>query len=595
MAALKVAALPLFHGHGHTRSSPGLPDTTAAVGHALHALPVLFAAAVSRRALMGLPALSADHAGGLRRVAVNVWRNHALEPLLPALEAYAAFGRWQPVWHFGPYDDSLSLMPALAAALELVWLDRSRVRLDRDAGGGFVDWLGMRLRSLREQSASPIVLCTWADGEAESRALAALVAGLPGVHWADMAAACAEARTPLLDRRAASLAGTPVSATAQLLLARELACRWLPGAVLPPIKALALDLDHTLHAGVLGEDGVDGVQLTPAHASLQRMLRGLRERGVFLALVSRNEPADVRALFEQRSDYPLRWDDFSATEVSWGDKAGAIARIALQLRIAPEAVLYVDDNPGELLAVATGLPAVHQVPAAADAAVTERAVAHYPGLWRWAAGSDDAKRVVDLAMNAERERLAMEHKRHAGHTDPEAYFRELQVCLNIRVDDRSLLPRLGELARKTNQFNLSLSRMPESTMAERMVDPAAGVAAVSLSDRLADSGVVAVVVARREGGSLLVEELSISCRAMGRRMEDATVLNALRAMPIFAGCEQLVFEVAEGPRNTPARDWLAALLHLQSPLPAGRHALAAARVHEFAAPAAITIECPGRS
>ena len=380
---MKVAALPLFHGHGHTSSSPCLPDTTAAVGHAL---PVLFAAAVSRRALMSLPALSADEANGLRRVAVNVWRNHALEPLLPALEAYAAFGRWQPVWHFGPYDDSLSLMPAPAAAVELVWLDRSRVRLCGDAGGGFVDWLGMRLRALRAQSSAPIVLCTWADGETEAQALASLVASLPCVHWADLAAACAETRTPLIDRRAASLTGTPVSASAQLLLARELAGRWLPGAALPPIKALALDLDHTLHAGALGEDGVCGVQLTLAHASLQRMLRGLRERGVFLALVSRNEPADVRSLFEQRSDYPLRWEDFSVTEVSWGNKVGAIARITSQLRISPDALLYVDDNPEELLALATGLPAVHQVPAASDAAVTERAIAHYSGLWRWAVG-----------------------------------------------------------------------------------------------------------------------------------------------------------------------------------------------------------------
>ena len=397
---MKVAALPLFHRHGQTRSSHRLPDTTAAVGHALHALPVLFAAAVSRRALMGLPALSADETGGLRRVAVNVWRNHVLEPLLPALEAYAAFGRWLPVWRFGPYDDSLSPMPAPASAAELVWLDRSRVRLDGDAGGGFVAWLGVRLRALRAQSAAPIVLCTWTESNAEAQALAALVAGLPGVHWADVAAACAQARTPLLDRRAARLAGTPVSASAQLLLARELGCRWLPGAALPPIKALALDLDHTLHAGMSGKDGACGVELTSAHASLQRMLRSLRERGVLLALVSRGELADVRALFEKRRDDPLRWDDFSVTEVSCGNRAGAIARIARQLRIAPDALLYVDTSPADLLAVATGLPAAHRVHAAADAELTERAVAHYPGLWRWPVAHPAAvppDRVVDGA------------------------------------------------------------------------------------------------------------------------------------------------------------------------------------------------------
>ena len=168
------------------------------------------------------------------------------------------------------------------------------------------------------------------------------------------------------------MAGTPVSNAAQPLLARKLACHWIPATIFPPIKAVALDLDNTLHDGVLGEDGIQGVQLTPAHQALQHFIKSLQQRGIFIALLSRNEPIDVEALFAQRDDYPLRWDDFSVTEISWGDKAAAINRIAKALRVAADSILFVDDNPGELASVAAQLPQVHTVYASPDAGQTQR-------------------------------------------------------------------------------------------------------------------------------------------------------------------------------------------------------------------------------
>lgn len=542
---------------------------------------MLFAAAPARRALLELP-VGANRASA-RTLAVNVWRNHALEPLLPVLEVHAAWGRWVPRWQFGPYDDTLALADLPAADAELVWLDRSRLRLDGGAPA-VAAWLTDRLAALRQRSAAPIVLATWAVDAEERARIEALCAELPAVHFADLQAAADEAGVPLTDARLAALAGTPLSAAAQVVVARRLACHWLPGAALPPVKAVAFDLDHTLHAGVLGEDGIEGVQLTPAHAALQRKALALRERGVFLALVSRNEPVDVTALFERRADYPLRLAHFSAVEVGWGDKAEALERIAARLRIGLDALAFVDDNPGELAAVAARCPALPFVAAQPDAALTQRALEHLPGLWRWTVGADDAKRVADLASNVERERLAA--------VDPEVYFRELQITLEVKRDDASLLPRLAELTRKTNQFNLGLARLSEAVIAGAMRAAqagTAGVAAVALRDRLSDSGVVALVVAEREGADLVVRELCVSCRALGRRLEDALVLRALAGMAAFEGCHKVLFEVAEGPRNAPAREWLARLLGRATLPAAGRHALPAERVSSFVAPEGVHI------
>ena len=537
----------------------------------------LFANPLSRRALVNavLPAPSGPV------VRVKVWRNHAFEPLLPLIQPYTAWGGWQPRFELGPYDDGLAFAQDVEADLQLVWLDRARIALE---GRPFVHWLASRLAALRQRTTAPIVLATWARDAAESAALASAAADVPAVHWADLEAACSDTGATLLDTRTAALAGTPLSATAQMLAARRLACHWLPGAALPPVKAVALDLDHTLHRGVLGEDGADGVTLTPAHAALQAEARALRGRGVFLALVSRNQADDVQALFEKRNDYPLRWSDFSAAEVSWDDKGESLARIAARLRISTDAVLMVDDNPGELLAAAARAPGAKLLLAQADAELTRASIAHWPGLWRWVTGADDTRRIADLQANAQRERFA-------ATLDPDAVRRELQIVLRLHADDRSLLPRLAELSKKTNQFNLAVARLPEAELAARMAASDAGVCAVALRDRLADSGTVAMVAARREGARLIVDDLCISCRAMGRGLEDSLIASALTALPCFAGCDEVAFVWQHAPRNDPAREWLAAFcgssVRLLAP---GMQTVPAARITGHAAHHTLSVE-----
>lgn len=531
---------------------------------------ILFAPRPSRLALQELELPSSSR----QLVCVNVWRNHAFEPLLPLMPPYFALCGWQVEFRLSGYDDSLMFADRKEADAELLWLDSDRF-LASMAIDEWLLWLEGRLRALRSITKAPIIIATWLDEESKRAQLQLLVDALPAVYFADLGRVCREASVPLRDLRSAALAGTPVANAAQVQIARELACHWLPGALLPPIKAVVLDLDHTLHAGVLGEDGIEGVQLTAGHEALQNYIKGLLQRGVFVALVSRNERADVKALFNQRQDYPLRWEDFSATEVSWDDKAAAVDRIAKALRIAVDAVLFVDDNPGELASVIMQLPSIHAVHAHPDAALTCRAIHYYPGLWRWKVERDDAKRIQDLKANAQRDALAVQI------TDPAEYFRSLQVCLVYRLDPVAQLSRLADLCQKTNQFNLAIRRFNQAELAERMARQDACIVSVQLSDRLSDSGVIAVIVAERQGERLLVEELCISCRAMGRKLEDTIILEALCRMPIFTGCQEVVFQVAHGPRNQPALEWLARLLGCDTLPKVGLHRVPSQLVRNF--------------
>lgn len=538
----------------------------------------LFAARPARLDLLRL-ALPEDPAAPRRRV--NVWRNHAVESVTGLAAPYLAHGRWQADWRLGPYDDSLAYDGWQPADAELLWLDGRRLAALPAAGRW--PWLQARLAALRGLSAVPIVLATWFDVEADAAAAREVCAGLPGVHLADLGAACAEAGVPLLDPRSAHMAGTALAGPAQPVLARELACRWLPAVLLPPVKAIVLDLDHTLHAGVLGEDGAHGVTLTPAHAAFQRLLKGLHDEGVFLALVSRNEAADVQALFAARDDYPLRWDDFAVRQVGWGDKAAAVLAVAQALRIAPDAMVFVDDNPGELGQVVLAVPGLRTLRAEADAALTARALQYHPGLWRWTRTADDGKRLDDLLAASQRQAL------EAQAADPAAYFRSLRIRLVPSPAGPAQIDRLADLCVRTNQFNLSLQRSGAARLHTWSQRPDAGVMGVALSDRLSDSGTIAVVVAERHGERLVVEELCISCRALGRRLEDAIVVAALRAMPVFAGCTEVAFRVALGERNGPALDWLAGLLgQPDRPVP-GLHGVPAARLRDLALDPALAV------
>jgi FkbH-like protein len=514
-------------------------------------------------------------------VKINVWRNHAFEPFESLARPYIAFGGWRAKFQLSDYDDSLMYSGRCAADLDLLWLDSDRYLSGTDFHA-WAQWLLGRIRALRGATTVPIILATWLAGD-RREALQKLLNPLPGAYYADLGLACEAACVGLIDKRTAAMAGTPIGRAAQPIVARTLACQWLPGALFPPIKAIALDLDNTLHFGVLGEDGIQGVQLTPEHRAFQNFIKSLRERGIFIALVSRNERADVEALFAKRDDYPLRWNDFSATEISWGDKTSAIVHIAEKLNIAPDAILFVDDNPGELANVAAQLPQVHTVYAHTDASLTLNVVKHYPGLWRWKVEADDAKRIEDVKSNLAREALLAEA------IDPTDYLRSLQVALSYRYNPFDQLGRLADLCNKTNQFNLAIRRFNETEVAERLDQPNTCVASVHLKDRFSDSGVIAVIVAELDDERLLVEELCVSCRAMGRQLEDTILLQAIRDMPLFAGCQEVAFRVRHGPRNQPALDWLAQLLGRNTPPNPGLHQISADRLREFAPADGVTL------
>jgi FkbH-like protein len=526
----------------HSRDQ-AVPDL-AALSERLDWQSVLFGTNPERGALLRL---TAPWPLSTRRIRFH--RNHAIEPALSVLRPFLEYAGIEPDFLVSEYDDALSFTTKGFADVEVIWLDFTRLTAQlspREIG----TWLGSRVGTLRARTNAPILILDW-DGPTTAASefaehLRRAVASLGRVRLAKRQ----DLGARYFDDSRVAITGTRMSAQGAICTARLLGSRWLPALLEPRLKAVVVDLDNTLYEGVLGEDGIDGVCLTAAHAELQHELLSLSESGVFLAAVSRNEPADVHSLFRRRDDFLIGWEDFSVCRIGWRAKSEGLEDIADELRIDTGAMLFVDDNAGELLEALQRLPRLRCLHAGRDAVRTVSALRYFPGLWAFETTSEDKLRVADARANQERDREL------DGAPDVASYYRELGVGLALGHDPITHLARAAELSGKTNQFNLALRRYQETGLQALLAGDRWELSVVRLQDRLADSGVIAMAVCERRGGELRVEELCISCRALGRQLENLIVAQMLVSQPIFEGADVVVFSFMDGPRNGLARTWL---------------------------------------
>jgi FkbH-like protein len=492
----------------------------------------------------------------LKPVRIRVHRNQPFEFVASVMAPFLAVAGLEPEFDLGPYDDALSDMGGLgglAPDVEVVWLDFGRYE-DRHDPAAMAGWLADRLLALRRASSAPILVAGAVGGEGWARplngGLEPALEGIAGCHLVDQAGVADDLGVAYLDERSRSFTGSSLSDTAAIETARRFGLAWIPAVLGPRLKAVVVDLDATIYDGVLGEDGPGGVVLTELRSAVQSRLVELADSGVLLAVLSKNEPGDVQRLFAERQDFPLRPERLSAVVGSWRPKSEGMVQILESLRIGPDSVLFVDDNPGELAAVACALPGINLLDAA-DAGRALLGLRWYPGLLALRMTPEGALRAADLAAIRIREAIA------TTSSDPEAYLLSLGVRLTFARSPVDQLARIHELSTKTNQFNTGFLRLSEVDVAARLNDPTAFLVTIALRDRLSDSGVIGLVVGHYAPGSPpIVEEVAISCRALGRGVEDLIVAEALRGALGSTQPDRIRFAFRQGPRNGPARTWL---------------------------------------
>ncbi|MFM7320019.1 MAG: HAD-IIIC family phosphatase, partial [Armatimonadota bacterium] len=278
-------------------------------------------------------------------------------------------------------------------------------------------------------------------------------------------------------------------------------------------KCIVLDLDNTLWGGVVGEDGVDrlhvGGTAAPgnAFADLQRVLARLKERGVLLAVCSKNNLEDALPALESHPGMRLRPTDFAALRINWDDKATNLVSIARELNIGLDSLVFLDDNPAERGLVRERLPDVLVPELPRDPAGYARLVRELDVFDTLAVTAEDRDRAKQYA--EQRERKAFEETA-AG--DLHGYLHGLGIRVRIDAGHAGNLPRIAQLINKTNQFNATTRRHTEAQVAAMASSPDWVVRAMDVADKFGESGLTAVAIARTTEPFWEIDSFLLSCR-----------------------------------------------------------------------------------
>ncbi len=320
-------------------------------------------------------------------------------------------------------------------------------------------------------------------------------------------------------------------------------------------KALVLDLDNTLWGGVIGDDGVEGIALGQGSAAgeaflaIQQMALALRQRGIVLAVCSKNDEAVARLPFQGHPDMVLREAHIAVFVANWGDKATNLRAIAAALNIGLDALVFLDDNPVERAQVRRELPMVAVPEIGDDPALYPRRLAAAGYFEALAFAAEDRQRADQYRANAERAAFA-------GTSDMAGYLASLDMVADFRAFDATNRARIAQLINKSNQFNLTTRRYAEKEVAALEADPSKLTMQVRLVDRFGDNGMISVIIVDRE--SWEIDTWLMSCRVLGRRMEDA-VLAEIMAAAREAGAEYVTGRHIPSAKNAMVADHYAKL------------------------------------
>jgi FkbH-like protein len=336
----------------------------------------------------------------------------------------------------------------------------------------------------------------------------------------------------------------------------DLAAEWLR-FVFPSVgriaKALVVDLDDTLWGGVLGEEGLDGIQVGPesggpGYRSLQRSLLDLRARGVLLGVCSKNNEADAVDALQKHPEMLVSLDAFAATRINWDSKVENLKSIAGELNIGLDSIAFLDNSPFECDQVRHALPEVTVIELDRPPTETWNPVIGHPMFERLRLLDEDRQRAEYYAQQTRRQ-VALDR---ADSVD--VYLQSLGTVVAIAEATSGEVVRVAQLTQKTNQFNLTTRRYAETEI-ERMVgDDETLVLVARARDRFGDHGLIGVVIADIALPTWSIDTMLLSCRVIGRGVETAVMSEVLERARA-AGAHDVRGRYVPTAKNAPARDF----------------------------------------
>ena len=321
------------------------------------------------------------------------------------------------------------------------------------------------------------------------------------------------------------------------------------------VKVLALDCDNTIWGGILGEDGYGGIQIDPNTYSgafyhlAQRRFKELKDLGMLLCLVSKNNEDDVIKVLTEHEHQLIRQNDVIAHRINWEPKSTNLKSLALELNLGLDSFIFIDDSTFECAEVASNYPEVFVMK------VPEN-LEEYPDFLsrlkqKCLAGKPEVKKDKTTEY---RERTQINASRLESNSD-EDFFRTLDVRLTVTIDNQNDIPRLAEMFSKTNQFNTTTMRRTAEEVKHLMLDSNFEVLSMRVEDRFTNHGLTALVVVQNGENLIRVTDWLISCRVLGRGIEHG-IMAYLGELAKEKGQQQVEIDYTDSRKNGQVGDFL---------------------------------------
>lgn len=318
-------------------------------------------------------------------------------------------------------------------------------------------------------------------------------------------------------------------------------------------KCLVLDLDNTIWGGVIGDDGLGGIRLGQgnpegeAFLEFQKYVKSLRQRGVILAVCSKNREETALEVFEKHPEMALRREDISCFVANWGNKADNLRTIAKTLNIGLDALVFVDDNPAERAIARQLVPEVAVPELPEDVTSYARILEQHRYFQVLSIGGEDLRRTEFYRADA------MRRSAEVSSGDLETYLQSLEMAARIGPICPVSLERSAQLIQRSNQFNLTTRRRSAAELSALIADDSWITRTVSLTDRFGDNGLISVLLARMVDEILEIDTWLMSCRVLKRGVEEF-LLNHLCQLARERGLKTIRGDYIPTPKNDLVRD-----------------------------------------
>lgn len=318
------------------------------------------------------------------------------------------------------------------------------------------------------------------------------------------------------------------------------------------VKCVVLDLDNTLWGGILGDEGPDNIEIGYTDVGLvfrrfQYAMLELKRRGLLLAICSKNHLEPVLSVLDNHPDMVLRRSDFAAIVANYEDKVSNIREIQKKLNIGFDSMVFFDDSPFERDHVRTALPEVHVPELPEDPADYLKALATWNLFEGKLVTEEDRNR--QQYYQADEERASLKSR----YANFNTYLQDLKMKAIFFGFSEFTLPRVLQLVQRSNQFNLTTIRYGEAELKAIGADRTYVPICIQLTDRIGDNGIIAVVILRQQGQDMHINTWIMSCRVLGRGVEEVT-LNRIVTAAKEHNCSRVVGRYIATPKNSMVAD-----------------------------------------